>query len=149
MRPWNASCGQPRRVCGGGEQECWRPQDRHELGVTIRLASHDCEDSPNYVSADIMVEIPMDLGLHGSRALITWGSWGIGSGVADALAAEGAVVGLIARDANGLAAAVQHWARRAHLATEVADVTNIGALNCAVDEIAAALGVLDDHLVAN
>jgi 3-oxoacyl-[acyl-carrier protein] reductase len=91
----------------------------------------------------------MDLGLYGSRALITRGSRGIGLAVADALAAEGAVVGLIARDANGLVAAVQHWARRAHLATEVADVTNTGALNCAVDEIAAALGVLDDHLVAN
>jgi 3-oxoacyl-[acyl-carrier protein] reductase len=86
--------------------------------------------SPNYVSADIMIELPMDLGLHGSRALITRGSRGIGLAVADALAAEGAVVGLIAHDANGLAAAVQHWARRAHLATEVADVTNTGVLNC-------------------
>jgi hypothetical protein len=31
-----------RRVCGdSGDRECWRPRDRHEMGVTIRLAPHD------------------------------------------------------------------------------------------------------------
>jgi NAD(P)-dependent dehydrogenase (short-subunit alcohol dehydrogenase family) len=89
--------------------------------------------------------LPIDLGLHGSRALITGGSRGIGFAVADALAAEGAVVGLIARDANDRAADVQHRARQAHLATAVADVTNTRALNCVVDQIGAALGVLDGH----
>ena len=47
----------------------------------------------------------MDLGLHGRRTLITGGSRGIGFAVAEALAAEGAALGLVARDAAGLAAA--------------------------------------------
>ena len=44
----------------------------------------------------------MDLGLRGRRALITGGSRGIGFAVAEALAAEGAAVGLVARDASAL-----------------------------------------------
>jgi 3-oxoacyl-[acyl-carrier protein] reductase len=91
----------------------------------------------------------MDLGLHGSRALITGGSRGIGFAIADALAAEGAAVGLVARDADGLAAAAGRLARwGTPVVTAAADVTDTAALGLAVDEIAAALGGLD-HLVAN
>ena len=91
----------------------------------------------------------MDLGLHGSRALITGGSRGIGFAIADALAAEGAAVGLVARHADGLAAAAGRLADRGTpVATAVADVTSAAELNSAVDDIAAALGGLD-HLVAN
>jgi len=91
----------------------------------------------------------MDLGLHGSRALITGGSRGIGLAVAEALAAEGAAVGLVARDAAGLAAAAERLGPRGvPVATAVADVTDTPALKRAVDDIAAALGGLD-HLVAN
>ena len=92
----------------------------------------------------------MDLGLSGSRALITGGNRGIGFAVAESLAAEGAAVGLIARDADHLAAA----ARRLRdcgpvtVATAAADVTDTPALHDAVDAIAAELGGLD-HLVAN
>lgn len=91
----------------------------------------------------------MDLGLRGSRALITGGSRGIGFAVADALAAEGAAVGLVARDAAGLAAAAERLGLRGvPVATAVADVTDTPGLKRAVDDIATALGGLD-HLVAN
>jgi len=91
----------------------------------------------------------MDLGLHGKRALITGGSRGIGFAVARALSAEGAALGLVARDAAVLAEAARKLAGRgADVATAVADVTDTPALRGAVDEIAAALGGLD-HLVAN
>ncbi len=91
----------------------------------------------------------MDLGLRGRRALITGGSRGIGFAVAEALAAEGAAVGLIARDAAGLAAAAEQLGPRGvPVATAVADVTDTPQLRSAVDDIATALGGLD-HLVAN
>lgn len=91
----------------------------------------------------------MDLGLNGRRALITGGSRGIGFAVAEALAAEGAAVGLVARDAAGLAAAAKRLGPRGvPVATAVADVTDTPGLKRAVDDIAAALGGLD-HLVAN
>ena len=71
----------------------------------------------------------MDLGLRGRRALITGGSRGIGFAVAEALAAEGASVGLVARDADGLAAAARRLAPSGvPVATAAADVTDTPAL---------------------
>jgi 3-oxoacyl-[acyl-carrier protein] reductase len=91
----------------------------------------------------------MDLGLRGRRALITGGSKGIGFAVADALAAEGVAVGLVARGAGGLAAASGRLAAHGTpVATATADVLDVKALNRAVGEIASALGGLD-LLVAN
>jgi NAD(P)-dependent dehydrogenase (short-subunit alcohol dehydrogenase family) len=91
----------------------------------------------------------MDLGLRGTRALITGGSRGIGFAVAGALAAEGAAVGIVARDPGGLAAAAQRLGGHGvPVATAAADVTDTAALEAAVGEIAGALGGLD-LLVAN
>jgi 3-oxoacyl-[acyl-carrier protein] reductase len=91
----------------------------------------------------------MDLGLRGTRALITGGSRGIGFAVAESLAAEGASVGLVARDPDGLAAASERLASRGvPVATATADAADPVMLDGAVEEIAAALGGLD-HLVAN
>lgn len=91
----------------------------------------------------------MDLGLRGNRALVTGGSRGIGFAVADALAAEGAAVGIVARDERGLATAAERLAGHgAPVMTVAADVTDTAALGAAVQEVAAGLGGLD-HLVAN
>ena len=91
----------------------------------------------------------MDLGLRGSRVLITGGSRGIGFAIAEALVAEGAAVGLVARGAEALATAADGLADQgASVATAAADVTDTPALNRAVGQIAAALGGLD-HLVGN
>lgn len=91
----------------------------------------------------------MDLGLGGSRALITGGSRGIGFAVADALASEGAAVAIVARNADGLAAAARRLDRRGGQVTTVAaDVTDTAMLARAVSDSADALGGLD-LLVAN
>ena len=91
----------------------------------------------------------MELGLRGRRALITGGSQGIGFAIAEALTAEGAAVGLVARNAAGLADAAGRLAGRGvPVATTAADVMDPAAVQRAVDDIAAQLGGLD-HLVAN
>jgi len=91
----------------------------------------------------------MDLGLRGCRALITGGSRGIGFAVADALAAEGAAVAIVARNADGLTAAARKLAGHGtRVATAAADVTDTAMLNRAVTDTAEALGGLD-LLVAN
>ncbi len=91
----------------------------------------------------------MDLGLDGTRALITGGSRGIGFAVAEALAAEGAAVGLVARDPGGLADAAERLGKHGvAVATAAADVADPAMLDRAVTEITGALGGLD-RLVAN
>lgn len=91
----------------------------------------------------------MDLGLEGARAVVTGGSRGIGLGIARALAREGAALGLIARDPDGLAEATASLREHGRpVVTVAADVTDFAALKVAVDDIADQLGGLD-RLVAN
>ena len=81
----------------------------------------------------------MDLGLNGKRAVITGGSRGIGFAIAEALAAEGVAVGLVARSADGLAAAAERLDGRG---VPVATVAINGAANAAL--FAAAILALND-----
>ncbi|WP_426565792.1 SDR family NAD(P)-dependent oxidoreductase [Angustibacter sp. McL0619] len=91
----------------------------------------------------------MDLGLVGSRAVVTGASRGIGLAIANALAAEGADVALLARGAQGLdAAAAQVRRHGGRVVTRAVDVTDHAALALAVDSVADELGGLD-RLVAN
>ena len=91
----------------------------------------------------------MDLGLQDARAVVTGASRGLGLAIADALAAEGAAVALLARGANGLAdAAAQVGRHGGRVVTRVVDVTDHQALAAAVDDVADQLGGLD-RVVAN
>jgi NAD(P)-dependent dehydrogenase (short-subunit alcohol dehydrogenase family) len=68
-------------------------RERRRLTIGVRLAAGDGRIGG------------VDLELVGKRAIVTGGSRGIGLAVAKALAAEGAHVALVARDAEALAAA--------------------------------------------
>ena len=91
----------------------------------------------------------MDLSLRGDRVLITGGSRGIGLATARSLAAEGASIGLIARDEGGLAQAAEELSQyQVPVATAAASVTDTAALRQATETIATQLNGID-HLVAN
>jgi NAD(P)-dependent dehydrogenase (short-subunit alcohol dehydrogenase family) len=62
----------------------------------------------------------VDLQLTGKRAIVTGASRGIGFAAADALAAEGAAVALVARDQQALEGAAARVARHAHGVVAVA-----------------------------
>jgi 3-oxoacyl-[acyl-carrier protein] reductase len=91
----------------------------------------------------------MDLGLTGSRAVVTGASRGLGLAIADRLAEEGADVALLARGAEGLAAATEQVGRHGtRVVTREVDVTDPAALDAAVQSVADELGGLD-RVVAN
>lgn len=82
----------------------------------------------------------MELGLRGRRALVLGSSSGLGHAVAQALAAEGAHIAVVSRDASRSAAAAVAVGAAAAL---VADLTVDGAATRLVDDAVAALGGID------
>jgi 3-oxoacyl-[acyl-carrier protein] reductase len=91
----------------------------------------------------------MDLGLKGLSALVTGGTKGIGLAIARTLAAEGANVGICARDAAQVAATVAELEKMGVKAFgRAADVSDPAALQSWVQDAGAALGGVD-IVVAN
>lgn len=83
----------------------------------------------------------MDLGINGKRALVLGGSKGLGRGIAEALAAEGAVVALTGRDQ---AKAAQSAAQIGDSARGFAlDLANPEAIDPFLDRLAADFGKID------
>ena len=86
----------------------------------------------------------MDLQLKGKTALILGGSKGLGRGVADALAAEGVAVALVARGQEGLDRAVfEITSRGAKAIGFAADLANWPSLEAAADGARKELGHID------
>lgn len=83
----------------------------------------------------------MDLGLNGTRAIVTGGSRGIGRTIAETLVAEGGHVAICGRNEDTLDAAVAALGSRA--TGTVVDVSDHEALTAWVDASAEAMGGLD------
>ena len=92
----------------------------------------------------------MDLRLSGKSVVITGGSAGIGLACAEALAAEGCTVAIVARDRERLAAAAQHvqdaTGRAVH--SVPADLASLAGIEAMIAATRAALG-RNDILVNN
>lgn len=86
----------------------------------------------------------MDLELAGKRAIVTGASRGIGAAVAQALAAEGADVALLARDRGALEGVRDQIARHGtRVMIRVVDTRDDGAVRTAVAAVVAEFGGVD------
>jgi NAD(P)-dependent dehydrogenase (short-subunit alcohol dehydrogenase family) len=88
----------------------------------------------------------MDLGLTGKRALVTGATKGIGRAIAETLLAEGASVAICARDAAGVAAAVDEMSSAGTVIGESVDAADSAALTAWVRSAAEQLGGIDVYV---
>ncbi len=87
----------------------------------------------------------MDLGLSDKRALVLAGTRGLGRGIANALAAEGASVALSGRNSETAEAVAREIAERHGVAAHgfAADLADPAAVAAMCDGVAGALGGID------
>lgn len=83
----------------------------------------------------------MDLGISSKRALVLGGTKGLGRGIADALASEGAIVSITGRDQSDVEAAARAVAGSAR-GFEL-DLTKHEALDSFLDRVSSEMGTID------
>ena len=93
----------------------------------------------------------MDLGIAGRTAIVFGGSKGIGRGIAEALAAEGVAVALVARDLANVTLTADAIAARHGVAAHgfSADLADFASVEKAIDGAKIALGGNPDILINN
>ena len=88
----------------------------------------------------------MDLGLTGKRAIVTGSTKGIGRAIAETLLDESASVAICARDADGVAAAVEQLASHGTVWGKAVDAGDSDALRGFIAEATEQLGGLDIYV---
>ena len=88
----------------------------------------------------------MDLGLAGKKALVTGSTKGIGRAVAETLLAEGASVAICARDADGVARAVDEMSSQGQVHGSAVDAGDLDSLTAWIDSSAEQLGGIDIYV---
>ena len=88
----------------------------------------------------------MDLGLSGTRALVTGATKGIGRAIAETLLAEGASVAICARTAADVEAAVAEMSAKGHVVGAAVDASDTASLRAWVASSAEQLGGIDIYV---